>query len=214
MLGLLLKDLYNLKGQLRIFFFLSLVAVFLAASTKSLESAQGILAMMTILIPLSAFAYDEFAKFDAYALTLPLARKDLVIAKYLLSFITMLIAFVIASLISFLLYTLLSDSFADMELKSVFLGQFLSFLVVYMLSTILYPFIFRFGSNNARIILISLVVSVGIILFLLFSLDISISGEVIAFIANNILWIGIVLALVIFVLSLMISIRIMNKREF
>lgn len=41
--------------------------------------------LFSVMIPMSAIAYDDKAKWDRYALTMPVSRRDLVISKYLLA---------------------------------------------------------------------------------------------------------------------------------
>ena len=53
-----------------------------------------------MMITITSFSYDALAKWDRYALSLPLTRKDIVAGKYLLSIILCLLATILSFLIS------------------------------------------------------------------------------------------------------------------
>lgn len=84
MIGLMFKDILVLRKTLRSYLLFLLFYVGMAA--MGLFSASFITAFVQIIVmvlPMSAFAFDEQAKWDRYALTLPVGRRAVVTARYL-----------------------------------------------------------------------------------------------------------------------------------
>lgn len=215
MKGLLRKDLYNLKEQIKVYLILPMMAIFFAVQMDSLESAQAIFGMLIILIPISSFAYDEYSDFNSYALTLPLRRSDLVYSKYLLSFLVGIVSFLIALLTTLILYTVFGDThFIGADMRSIILAQSIAFFGIFLMAAMLFPILFKYGSNKGRMIMVILFVSFSIACYAIFSLDITISASFIDFVLRNIIWIAIILFVVVFALSILSSIRIMKNKEF
>ena len=100
MKGLLLKDIINLKQQGKIYIFIIAIWFAIAITSRDGNFFGGVMTMFTVLVPISAAAYDDKAKWDRYALTMPISRWDLVLSKYLLA----LICAVTAAFLSELVY--------------------------------------------------------------------------------------------------------------
>ncbi len=84
MKSLILKDLYNLRRNARS---MALVLVFLAVCQIPSIGGEGFLASTVILcsmLVVTSFSFDEHYDWNRYALIMPLSRRDLVGAKYLL----------------------------------------------------------------------------------------------------------------------------------
>ena len=65
--------------------------------------------LFTIMIPMVAMSYDDKSKWDRYALTMPVSRRDMVLSKYLLA-----LAFAaFALLITFLFNYCISLNFSE-----------------------------------------------------------------------------------------------------
>ena len=84
MTGLILKDVLVLRKALRsyalfLFFYMGMAAVGLF----SISFITAFMQVIVMILPMSAFAYDEQAKWDRYALTLPVGRRAVVTARYL-----------------------------------------------------------------------------------------------------------------------------------
>ena len=87
MTGLILKDFLVTKKTL--VYMLVVTALFGGVYT-SMDTNYFLtffLAIMMVSILLSAISYDEFYHWDRYAATLPLSRRQMVLAKYLWSYI-------------------------------------------------------------------------------------------------------------------------------
>ena len=84
MTGLLLKDALVLKKSLNTYLLLLAVyAVLTVTGLFSISFVAAFLEVIAMMLPMSAFAFDEQAHWDRYAAALPLSRRDLVAARYL-----------------------------------------------------------------------------------------------------------------------------------
>ena len=145
MKGLILKDLFNLKAQYKVFLVMITFFVVFALLGDNHDTLGLILTMITIMLPITAMAYDERSQWDKYALTMPVARKDLVLSKYLLG---LLLAG--AALVVNLAFQVLSGPGLTTGAVLSCMGMFGGAIIA--LSLIL-PIMFKFGVEKGRLVL-------------------------------------------------------------
>lgn len=141
MKGLLLKDLYVMKRELRAFLFIIVVftAISFVGENNSFFMFYGI--VMLPIVNISLISYDERSHWDSFLETTPISRSTAVSEKYLLNLLLLLLW----SPVVIAFYLIQSDS----------LGSPLQILCicVYMalfFPAVLYPFIFALGSEKGR----------------------------------------------------------------
>lgn len=141
MKGLLLKDLYVMKRELRAFLFIIVVftAISFVGENNSFFMFYGI--VMLPIVNISLISYDERSHWDSFLETTPISRSTAVTEKYLLNLLLLLLW----SPVVIAFYLIQSDS----------LGSPLQILCicVYMalfFPAVLYPFIFALGSEKGR----------------------------------------------------------------
>ena len=84
MIGLMFKDILVLRKTLRSYLLFLLFYVGMAAmGLFSVSFITAFVQIIVMVLPMSAFAFDEQAKWDRYALTLPVGRRAVVTARYL-----------------------------------------------------------------------------------------------------------------------------------
>ena len=93
MTGLVLKDILVLRKSLRTYL-LFLIFYFIMALLDlfSIAFITAFVQVIVMILPMSSFAYDEQAKWDRYAMTLPLGRRAVVGAKYIFVVLMILVA--------------------------------------------------------------------------------------------------------------------------
>ena len=96
--GLIKKDLLFVKGISRLVL-LFLLFLFIVLFVQDGFNFYYILPFIVFLVHFSTFSYDEFNNWDAYAISFPVKRKDIVKAKYLSGIIMMLLAFLVTVVI-------------------------------------------------------------------------------------------------------------------
>ena len=153
MKGLLLKDFYVLSKYARSVFLILLFYVLIAAFNESVTFLISILVLFINLLSLNTFYYDEAAKWEHYALCLPVSRKQVVLSKYLLSLFLMLGVTAAAILCIGVFDGLLQrgDVIKDMQYLLATVGITLCLLSFGI------PIYYKFGPEKGRILLMALV---------------------------------------------------------
>lgn len=202
MKGLIIKDFLNLKRQGKILGIMIIFYVFLAISSGNNSMLGGVIAVLCAILPVTAFSYDERAKWDKYALTMPVSRRDLVISKYLLGLILLVAAFIIN--LVFNLFTS-EDQLKEILLMSLLLtGGALVFL------SLILPVLFKFGVEKGRtLMLLLLFVPTGLIV-LFAKLGIGMPS---AAVLNTLQTLAPIIVLAILIISVALSLKIYAKRE-
>ncbi len=150
MKGLLLKDIYTLGKQMKLFLVLILVFAVMPGHSMSAFSI-----MYAAMLPMSTLAYDERAKWDTLASMMPYSTTDIVFSKYLLGYL----AVGCATLFSFIVqitFSLLRQ--APIESEGI-----ISSLIVAVFATLLQaidlPMQFKLGAERGRILFIIITVA-------------------------------------------------------
>ena len=203
MKGLLLKDFQIIFKEGRIAF-LMLAAYFLLGFATDSFALMGaaMCAVFCATLPISTMAYDERAKWDKYVLTMPVFRATVAVSKYLLVLLLFAASFCIITI---------SRIIMGASLGSV-LSETVALLCGCLLFTsVNFPISFRFGVEKGRIAMLLTFLIPFILVFLaekfawfdfeaLFSKSISVWFPAAAFL--------------LYLLSMLLSIRIYLKKEF
>lgn len=214
MKGLLLKDLLNLKKTIKTMLIIGIVySIFF--STVQPMAFTGILTLLFSMQSLSSFSYDEYAKWDSYALTFPISRKDLVLSKYIL-FLTFPIIGSVLSIILSIIIGLFNQTLIIEEIFASAMGFLFSMEILFL---IILPLIFKFGIERGRIMITMVTFSIFRILILGMKLIEALnppffSLEQIYALTPIIPWIALVIVALIAYASYQLSIRIVEKKEY
>lgn len=93
MTGLVLKDFLVLRKALRTYvLFLIFYLILAIFDLFSISFITAFVQIIVMILPMSSFAYDDLAKWDRYAMTLPLGRRAVVRAKYVFVLLMILVA--------------------------------------------------------------------------------------------------------------------------
>ena len=83
MTGLILKDILVMRKSLKTYILLMLFYLIMAVTgTLSVSFSLSFMEVILLVLPLSAFAYDEQARWDRGVCALPLSRRTVVKARY------------------------------------------------------------------------------------------------------------------------------------
>ena len=155
MIGLLLKDFYTLRQYGKTMLFM---LVFFAVISAGLDNPaiffEGMFILMSMMITITSFSYDALAKWDRYALSLPVTRKEIVTGKYLLSILLCLIAAVLSFLIS--LVVLKVSPVEGFGIAEHLYATGAIICAAFFFSGILLPLTFQFGVEKSRIFLLAI----------------------------------------------------------
>jgi hypothetical protein len=149
MVGLLLKDILNLKKYVKQIAFAMVLFVVFGINMKNPPYIIGMMVMMSSMMVITSMGYDEQAKWDKYALTMPILKKDIVLSKYLLLVVTTLIGAGVSLFVSIIMIT-----FLDMgNIKETLLACGIIILIAILSFSLLIPVIFKVGVEKARIMM-------------------------------------------------------------
>jgi hypothetical protein len=215
MTGLLFKDIqYMIKRRetLLIFIIASLIIGF---STSNTSFLLGYIMLLAMLMSIGSISYDEFDNGMPFIMTLPVTRKQYVASKYILCFITGLISFIAAFLILYAIRICRGMTFVPEKDLESGAAAFFAISVIYNLTI---PVQLKFGSEKSRIVLgIFAGCAVAGVAFMRY-MDIqsisSIATAVVSMPVYAIAAIFLAVYAIMIVVSICISFRIMEKKEF
>lgn len=210
MLGFIKKDLLVMKNNLKYFLLMILVFAFFSRESNII---YFIPIFISIMIFITTFSYDDYNKWNTYAITLPLSREKIVLAKYMTSLLLMVGTVLITFLLSFVIGTV-NHSF---DFDEVFPMLFGGLFALVLLQSFMYPLIYQFGTEKGRIGLFVGVFAVsGLVGYLVNHVKIdttAFTGFIQFFNQYGILLLSIVMV-ILFVGSYFVSKRIYLKKEF
>ena len=150
MKGLLLKELYILKGFGKQYLLILAFLLIWAISTKSFSFIIVYVALIGSQIAMSTMAADAAVSFSRYALTMPIDRKMLIKTKYMLFLGTILGGTVVSVVLNLLLF---STSFGA---DNYFTWEGLAAVVCVFVvgNSISMPVMFKAGVEKARYVTI------------------------------------------------------------
>jgi len=156
MLGLIKKDFLIMKANFKSMAIIFII--YIALAVQGTFDATFVVPLIGIMLFISTFSYDDFNNWNAYAVTLPDGRKNVVRAKYLSSIIFIVILGIISLVLSIAINYTKTNSINSEEVISSLMGTALSCVIIISL---LYPIIFKFGATNGRIILFGVIFGIA-----------------------------------------------------
>lgn len=213
MKGLLVKDFKLMKVQ-RNFFFL-LIAIFIAYAIvyDDVTFMIGFVTFGMSMFTLSTISYDEFDNGSAFLFTLPISRKSYAEEKYVFALLLSLGSWVITVLLAIVL--------TKSPASETLVPAVIIFIAVLVLQAVMLPIQIKFGGEKGRIALIAVVsllalvcIGIGKLLEML-GVDIFTALDHLPSVSTGVLLIiAAAVVAAILLISMRISIAIMNKKEF
>lgn len=213
MTGLVLKDLLMMRKTLKTYvLFFALYLGMSVAGVFPVSFATSFITVMISVLPISAFSYDELAKWDRYAASLPLGRRRVVGARYLFTLLLVLAASAFG-----LSAAVLSSILGQGELPEM-VGTVLAILTYgLVLNDVILPLIYKLGAERARTYLYIIIFAPMILFFLAARLELldlsglnSVSEETVLLICALLPVVG----LAGLGLSYLVACRIYEQKEF
>lgn len=158
MLGFIKKDLLMIKSNIKILAILLLIYIVMAFQGQM--DLSFLLPFMSVMIMMSTFSYDTFNKWDAYAITLPNGRKNSVRGKYIATIILIIVTTIIITALSFTIFYAKTKIIDFENIIGTILG---SLFATILLQSFMYPAMYKFGLEKARIGIFVVVFGVAII---------------------------------------------------
>ncbi len=210
MIGLMKKDFAMIKSNFKLLGVL--IIVYTVMGFLGEMDISFILPFMCVMIMISTFSYDNYNKWDAYSITMPNGRKNSVRSKYLATLAMTFAVSFITLLLSFLISYVRTETIPYEQILVTMFGTIFGTLLVL---SFMYPIIYKFGVEKARIGIFLIVFGLVIIgSFLLPYIDFSFLAKTLSFLEDYILIILVAIAILMVYGSYKISERIFRKKEF
>ncbi len=209
MLGFIKKDLFIIKNNVKSL----LIAIVIYALFVFSNDMDGsfILPFMVFMLFISTFSYDDYNKWNAYAVTLPKGRDNIVKGKYASIISLTFIAILLGTVCSILVYTLKNR----LDLEQVLFSTIAYFTTILIISSITLPLLFKYGSEKGRIVLFVMIFGIfSIISILKECKDIVISSSLLSFFQQYGLFLLLVISILMMITSYFLSKKIILKKEF
>lgn len=153
MIGLILKDVFNLKKYAKQISLSVIVFGIFAVQLKNPEYLIGMISMMCSMLVITSMSYDESTKWDKYALTMPILKKDIVLSKYILLVFMVFTGTVLSGIISMIM----SEIMQLQKPKEIMLICGAVALVILLIFSVLMPLLLKYGVEKARILIFAIV---------------------------------------------------------
>jgi len=206
MKGLLLKDFYALRKQGRVIFALSIFYLILGLSSGNIGMFGTMITLLSAMLPITTMSYDEYHKWDRYALAMPVSRKTIVLSKYCLGIICSLAASLLV-----LLVNLLMSLTNDLSLILILQSNLVFIVVANLFLAIVLPIIFKFGIEKGRMIMLMVIALPTLGLILLGKLGVSLPSEQVLI---RMLYLSPIVVFIFVFLSIQLSNKIYQQKEF
>ena len=210
MSGLILKDLLVLRKQGKSYLLIIgiyMVLAFVGVFDYSILSTMMV--VLTMMLPMATFSYDELARWDKFAAAMPVGRSGIVKAKYLIALAVIggagLLCFVVNIIVAMI------DHEAQLGALMAALGGSLG--AGLLINAAILPLLFKYGAEKSR----SMMMVVMLVVFILVFGLITIAGEG-GFALTNAMtavipWLAALLVLGGFVVSYRISQKLYAQKE-
>lgn len=215
MIGLLKKEYYLMEGQMKSWLIVAVFCFFYSYFMNADSFLFMLIILIGIMSTMTVFSLDKACGWDTYAISLPLTRKEIVEARYLFAFLIDIGASLACCLLMLLRGLIKGGVNIPESLHSLF--QIL--LVTILMQLLLFPVIYKLGVEKARFVYMAVFICLSLGVLGLSQLDDN--GAVLAGIrinAEKIMQYGEIAAVILaaagLFLSLWLSVRIYEKKEF
>ena len=220
MKGVITKDLLSLKQVALTMSILMMFYLFLGfMSMKNSDGSMSYLSIMAlvinVMVPLSCAGYDEQCGWDQFGAALPVSKNKIVACRYIVGLIVMGFTALVV-----LAANLIFAAFGGTP--TGFLGYHIPILLTVFYIAVMTPIIYKFGVQKSRFIIIAVMI-VPSMLIAAFGMFAARSGDessmIDAFDALSAVpvlpavSVATVIAAVMYILSMLLSMRIYSKKE-
>lgn len=217
MKGLLIKDIKLIQGQKNLLYLIIAMPIIIMLYSDNASFLLGYIPFCLSSITLSTIGYDKADNGNLFLFSLPISRKNYAIEKYCFSLLVGGSAWIFATILSLVIDNIKgTGKFEEMLMTALMILPF-----ILLIQAIMIPLQLKFGREKGRLTILGLFVvlfGIGAAVVKIteaFDIDIvsvldSLSTVSMGVLATS----AIFIAIVILLISMTISISIMNKKEF
>lgn len=211
MKGLLLKDLYNMKGFARQYVIVMLAMAVWGICMKNISFVSIYMVILGGMMSISTMSLDESSGFNKFYLTTPGGANKMVAAKYLFFVLTVATGMLVALLIreTAMLFPWLNTS--GFDVGTLFVTGF----ILASAFSVSFPVIYKYGAEKGRYFYIAAFLVIFAVVYLVnYVAHIPAPEKILASIPDAAYVAGIVgIGAVIIFISYLVSIRIVSRKE-
>ena len=214
MKGLILKDICNQLGQLKAF--AMMLVIFIVCFANSAEGTLIIMcAVYATVMVINNLAMDESCQWEIFALTMPVTRRQLVLAKYIVAIFYALLGIVVGTAAT-LIIRLLGFGSGDATFWELLQISVVGIVIAAIFISLLLPVDFKYGVQKGRLVLFGVAAFIGGGGVLLSGKEDMLDGFFSRFsgTVGGLFFGALTLLLLLLLISFTISSRIMEKKEF
>ncbi len=171
MKGLILKDLYNLSNNIKSLLFMLVIFSFAFLPSMGASGLIGSFSIVCTMMTITLFAIDEASKWNKYALVMPVTKKDIIIARYIVMTIFTILSCICATLVGWIGECIKKGGILSFAQTSELLLASVAILgVALMIGGTMVPLLIQFGTEKGRFLVIlasAIPIGVGAIIFFL-----------------------------------------------
>lgn len=217
MKGLLIKDFKLMLMQKNFFIIIIVVACLISISSQDPTFMIGFITLILSLFTVSTISYDEFDNGYPFLLTLPFSRKTYVLEKYVYGLILGTGGWIVSVMICSLMLIVQGKPVTS----DMLIGAFVILPMFLVIESLMIPVHLRFGGEKGRYALIACVGVLVVIGFVVMKIveifHINVLPLILAIDALGPVMFMVILLMIgflIMLVSLKVSLSIMNKKEF
>ena len=217
MKGLLIKDFKLMLMQKNFFIIIIVVACLISISSQDPTFMIGFITLILSLFTVSTISYDEFDNGYPFLLTLPFSRKTYVLEKYVYGLILGTGAWIVSVMICSLMLIVQGKPVTS----DMLIGAFVILPMFLVIESLMIPVHLRFGGEKGRYALIACVGVLVVIGFVVMKIveifHIDVLPLILAIDALGPVMFMVILLMIgflIMLVSIKVSLSIMNKKEF
>ncbi len=207
MLGFIKKDLLLVKNNYKTI--LISVIIFILFSFSNNTDISFFLPFMMLVIIISTFSYDDYNKWTIYSATFPNGRKNYIKGKYIATIILIIGITLINFILSFLLFSIKHS----IDLENIIISCLGCIIAILSIISILFPFLFKYGSEKGRIVMFILSILVFTFIGIISKFNLKLPSNLLSFFKDFGIYFICSLVVIMLISSYFISKKIFLKKE-
>ena len=218
MKGFFIKDLHLMLNQKKMLVMFFVIGLLLTISNSDMSFAVSYTMFVMAIMASGTISYDTFENGMAYLMVLPAKRRDYVIEKYILVFATALITGVLISGVAFVVASGQGNS---IDVKGLLLQCGGLFLTLMIMMSFMLPVNIKYGAEKGRLVLFAVFAIVFIAAYIIRNTNVfsqeqieNVMVKLMTLSKTGLITSLCVGSLLIMLISMFISIKIMEKKEF
>ena len=218
MKAMLIKDWKLMKGQKQFIYILCIFLAVFGATSNNLGFLISYMTLMATIFSISTISYDEYNNGMVYLLALPISRRKYVEEKYLFCLLTSLIVSAVSLIVTLGIGIVRSTNATSEDLM---ISAAAALGMGALISGFMLPIQLKFGSEKSRIAMAVMGAAIFAIVYLMVWIGKRMGTDMENVLQNfnnlseGMVAVGaVVICLAVLLISIFISVHVMEKREF